>query len=118
MSSAVIRFSPAAAACDSDVRTKEKEDRFMQQLSRVPDEGLPQDEARAVDLSDGPASGPRIRIKDVAAAAGVSIKTVSRVINDEDHVSAVTRQAVEDAVLRLGYTRNEHAAALRRKSHP
>lgn len=54
-------------------------------------------------------------MKDVAAVAGVSVKTVSRVVNGEDQVSPVTRQAVEDAVLRLGYVRNEHAAALRRK---
>ncbi|RNM12820.1 LacI family DNA-binding transcriptional regulator [Nocardioides pocheonensis] len=53
-------------------------------------------------------------MKDVAAAAGVSIKTVSRVVNGEDQVSPGTRQVVEDAVLRLGYVRNEHAAALRR----
>ena len=54
-------------------------------------------------------------MKDVAAAAGVSIKTVSRVVNGEDQVSPGTKQVLEDAVVRLGYVRNEHAAALRRK---
>ena len=70
----------------------------------------------ALDGAPRPVPQPSVTIKDVAASAGVSIKTVSRVINREGHVSPVTRQVVEDAVLRLGYVRNEHAAALRRAS--
>jgi LacI family transcriptional regulator len=80
---------------------------------------MTRDEGLAVDRSEGPsASKPSMRMKDVAVTAGVSIKTVSRVTNDEDHVSPLTRPAVEDAVLLLGDTRNEHAAALRRKPTP
>lgn len=63
-----------------------------------------------------PASEPSVTIKDVALSARVSIKTVSRVINGEAHVSPITRRRVEAAVQRLGYVRNEHAAALRRAS--
>jgi AraC-like DNA-binding protein len=102
---------------ESYVPTTVKEGRTMQQLSRGSDQALPQDAAPSVDPSNGPVPKSRIRMKDVAAAAGVSIKTVSRVINGEGQVSPVKRQVVEDAVLRLGYVRNEHAAALRRASN-
>ena len=40
---------------------------------------------------------------DVAREVGVSMMTVSRVINDKGDVSAATRQRVLDAVERLGY---------------
>lgn len=45
----------------------------------------------------------RVRIEDVAEAAGVSMKTVSRVLNNEPNVSARTRRAVEEAVEKLQY---------------
>ena len=45
----------------------------------------------------------RVRIEDVAEAAGVSIKTVSRVLNNEPNVSAQTRSRVEAAVAKLEY---------------
>jgi LacI family transcriptional regulator len=53
-------------------------------------------------------------IKDVAALAEVSIKTVSRVLNDEPYVSYETQQRVHDAVKMLAYSRNEAAVRLRR----
>ena len=48
-------------------------------------------------------------IVDVAQLAGVSIKTVSRVANDEAHVSDATRRKVSDAIESLGYQADEHA---------
>jgi LacI family transcriptional regulator len=45
----------------------------------------------------------RKTIHDVAALAQVSIKTVSRVMNDEPSVRAETRQRVRDAMLSLNY---------------
>lgn len=45
-------------------------------------------------------------IEDVARLAGVSTATVSRSLNSPDRVRAKTRQAVERAVLELGYTPN------------
>lgn len=51
-------------------------------------------------------------IYDVAARAGVSIKTVSRVVNREANVSPALRQKVEDAVAALGYRRSLSARAL------
>ncbi|WP_172820017.1 LacI family DNA-binding transcriptional regulator [Cellulosimicrobium sp. I38E] len=48
------------------------------------------------------AGGRSVRLADIAARAGVSIKTVSRVVNDEPHVAAATRRLVEDAIAELG----------------
>ncbi len=52
-------------------------------------------------------------VKHVAAAAGVSLGTVSNVLNRPDRVSDATRQRVEDAMRRLGFVRNESARQLR-----
>jgi DNA-binding LacI/PurR family transcriptional regulator len=49
---------------------------------------------------------------DVARAAGVSQKTVSRVINDAPHVRADVRERVLAAVRELGYRPNTAARAL------
>ncbi len=60
----------------------------------------------------------RVRIEDVAEAAGVSIKTVSRVLNDEPNVSDATRERVREAVERLNYTPHPSARVLAgRKSY-
>jgi len=53
-----------------------------------------------------------VTIRDVAAEARVSIKTVSRVINGEKHVRAELRERVEDVVARLGYRPNTFARSL------
>jgi len=52
-------------------------------------------------------------MQDVALAAGVSIKTVSNVINDYPYVRDETRQRVLDAIATLGYTPNLSARSLR-----
>ncbi len=49
---------------------------------------------------------------DVAARAGVSHQTVSRVLNDSAHVSAITRTRVLAAIAELGYRRNQSARVL------
>jgi len=49
---------------------------------------------------------------DVAALAGVSIKTVSRVINHEPNVRAATQQRVEHAIAKLEYQPSEAARHL------
>jgi LacI family transcriptional regulator len=51
-------------------------------------------------------------IYDVAARAGVSIKSVSRVLNGEPNVSDDLRGKVEAAVASLGYRRNLSARSL------
>lgn len=54
----------------------------------------------------------RTRIEDVAAAAGVSMKTVSRVLNHEPNVREETRQRVLEAVSRLQYRPSHSARSL------
>jgi LacI family transcriptional regulator len=50
----------------------------------------------------------------VAEAAGVSLKTASRVLNGEPNVAAATRERVQDAATSLGFRRNAVAADLAR----
>ncbi|HKP08563.1 MAG TPA: LacI family DNA-binding transcriptional regulator [Microbacterium sp.] len=52
-------------------------------------------------------------LHDVARIAGVSIKTVSNVINDYPHIRPATRAKVEQAIAELGYTPNLTARNLR-----
>ncbi|MDT5030742.1 MAG: LacI family transcriptional regulator [Actinoplanes sp.] len=52
-------------------------------------------------------------VKDVAAAAGVSLGTVSNVMNRPEVVSPTTRERVERAMADLGFVRNESARQLR-----
>ncbi len=54
-------------------------------------------------LSDSPGDGRRSTIHDVAKAAGVSIKTVSRVARNEPRVSEPTRKKVLAAIEKLNY---------------
>lgn len=54
----------------------------------------------------------RPTVRDVAAAAGVSRGTVSRVINGGHWVSDDARAAVEAAIKATGYSLNQHARSL------
>src|SRR5262245_11224255 len=54
-----------------------------------------------------------VSVKDVALAAGVSLGTVSNVLNRPDRVSAKTRQRVLRAMAELNFVRNESARMLR-----
>lgn len=56
----------------------------------------------------------RPTMNDVARVSGVSLKSVSRVINDEVGASPETRERVLQAAAQLGYRRNDAAHALRR----
>jgi LacI family transcriptional regulator len=53
-------------------------------------------------------------MRDVAALAGVGLKTVSRVLNEEPNVSAATVERVRDAAQRLDYRLNLYAGDLKR----
>ena len=55
-------------------------------------------------------------MRDVAALAGVSLKTVSRVVNAEVGVSTDVRTRVERAIAQLGYQHNLAASNLRRSN--
>jgi LacI family transcriptional regulator len=52
-------------------------------------------------------------MSDVAAAAGVSLKTVSRVVNEEPGVRRETAEIVPQTIAQLGFRRNDLARALR-----
>lgn len=54
-----------------------------------------------------------VTLHDVARLSGVSIKTVSNVINDYPHIRPATREKVEKAIAELGYTPNLTARNLR-----
>jgi LacI family transcriptional regulator len=55
----------------------------------------------------------RASVKDVAAAAGVSVGTVSNVLNRPDSVAEKTRTKVEQAMAELNFHRNASARQLR-----
>ena len=55
---------------------------------------------------------PRPTIRDVARLAGVSIKTVSRVINDQQYVSADKRERVRQVMAEIGFQPSQAARAL------
>ncbi|WEV53085.1 LacI family DNA-binding transcriptional regulator [Bifidobacterium sp. ESL0704] len=55
-----------------------------------------------------------VTMREVAASAGVSIKTVSNVVNDYQFVSDTTRKKVNKAIDELGYVVNVSARNLRR----
>ncbi len=61
----------------------------------------------------------RPTVFDVAELAGVSIKTVSRVINDEPNVRTSTRDRVNRAISELDYQPSQAARNLaRQRSQP
>ncbi|GAB2536058.1 LacI family DNA-binding transcriptional regulator [Brachybacterium huguangmaarense] len=63
---------------------------------------------------DGAGTGARrVSIKDVAARAGVSWKTVSNVVNERPVVTPATRERVRAAIDELGYVPNHVARDLR-----
>jgi LacI family transcriptional regulator, repressor for deo operon, udp, cdd, tsx, nupC, and nupG len=51
-------------------------------------------------------------IREIAEKVGVSVTTVSRVLNDHPYVSEEKRKAVEQAIEQLNYTKNIHAVHL------
>ncbi|MBX5459219.1 MAG: LacI family DNA-binding transcriptional regulator [Thermogemmatispora sp.] len=58
----------------------------------------------------------RSTIAEIAARAGVSIPTVSRVLNNRPDVAPATRERVERVIREAGYVRSRVANALRRGS--
>jgi LacI family transcriptional regulator len=54
-----------------------------------------------------------ISVRDVAERAGVSVGTVSNVLNNPDKVSPATAERVQAAITELGFVRNDAARQLR-----
>lgn len=67
----------------------------------APKNNLPRNENRGVTIAD------------VAKAAGVSVPTVSRILNGKEYVAEETRQRVHEAIRALGYTPHTQARRLR-----
>src|SRR4051794_22923104 len=65
-----------------------------------------------MDLASVDTNGSPRTIRDIARLAGVSIATVSRVMNDRPDVATETREAVLEVVRRHGFTTNRSARAL------
>ena len=70
------------------------------------------DNAARVERSGGVRS---VSMTDVAQRAGVSQKTVSRVVRDEPNVTAAVRDRVNHAIQELGFRPNAAARALKMK---
>ena len=83
------------------------------------DDGPPANERLGATIALPSASAARwsrrgaAGVKEVAAEAGVSLGTVSNVLNRPHLVSAGTRTRVEQAIVSLGFVRNESARQLR-----
>jgi LacI family transcriptional regulator len=65
-------------------------------------------------VTEGLVPRQRPTMRDVAALSGVSIKTVSRVVNQESGVSADLIERVTEAARKLDYQRDLTASSLRR----
>src|SRR3954453_11856277 len=66
------------------------------------------------DTKPDPPFRPRATIRDIADLAGVSIATVSRVLNDRPDVAPDTRESVLQVVREQGFSLNRGARALSR----
>jgi LacI family transcriptional regulator len=62
---------------------------------------------------EGTVADTPVSIREVAALAGVSVGTVSNVLNRPDVVAELTRSRVQAAIKSLGFIRNESARQLR-----
>ena len=69
-------------------------------------------DVQTIQFGENPMS---VTIRDVAARAGVSLMTVSRVVNGSPNVSDTTRSRVLEAIEQLGYVPNELARGLSRQ---
>lgn len=63
----------------------------------------------------GPKKPMRPTTKDLAKAAGVSLATIDRVLNGRSGVRQKTVDAVNEAIVRIGFERNQVAATLARQ---
>jgi LacI family transcriptional regulator len=109
---------------DLDSRTRDRAPGLPPQIPRQPGEpaGLGDAESGAGGPEgSGLAAVPMMRggrgrptMKDVASRAGVALKTVSRVVNDEPGVTPETATRVRNAINELGFRRNDSARLLRK----
>jgi LacI family transcriptional regulator len=70
------------------------------------------EDGKSVMSADSSSTNRSLNLEDIAAQAGVSRSTVSRVINNDPHVSDATRKRVLAVIKRVGYAPNPAARAL------
>jgi LacI family transcriptional regulator len=70
------------------------------------------DDKKTIMSADSSSTSRSPNLEDIAAQAGVSRSTVSRVINNDPHVSDATRKRVLAVIKRVGYAPNPAARAL------
>ena len=88
----------------------------MNQTQTTAEQPAGREPAPTGETSQGrPSKGPgrRVTITDVARAAGVSIKTVSNVLNETGSMRPETRERVKAAMRDLGYRLNVSARAMK-----
>ncbi|PVE50341.1 LacI family DNA-binding transcriptional regulator [Rhizobium rhizogenes] len=68
--------------------------------------------AGAEALADVQDASSRVTIKDVAAAAGVSISTASKALNERGRMSGETRERIQAVAQKMGFRPNAMARAL------
>lgn len=88
----------------------------MVTASRQAARGIGAENEPSADDSDNVPTRPRITVREVAQAAGVSPMTVSRVLNRVPGAGLATRERVLREADRLGYRPNGLAKALRERS--
>ena len=54
-----------------------------------------------------------VSLKDISAACGVSVATVSKALNNQSDISAETKERVRRAAAEMGYMPNAAAIALK-----
>jgi LacI family transcriptional regulator len=69
--------------------------------------------AREADAETAPRAGGKVTITEIARQAGVSVPTVSRVVNGRSDVSPGTRARVEELLQRHGYRKRPSPAGTR-----
>lgn len=67
--------------------------------------------AHEVDTEGAPETGGRVTITEIARQAGVSVPTVSRVVNGRSDVSPTTRARVEELLRQYGYRKRPSTSA-------
>src|SRR3989442_3469061 len=108
---------PVSPRSDSALTTLSTYNMVLVQAQAQSIRGVPRDDPRQRRLTLPKAkagAGGRPTMREVAALAGVSLKTVSPVINTEPAVSADRRARVLGGIERLDYRHNHAASSLRR----
>src|SRR5436190_14846057 len=57
-----------------------------------------------------------VRLKDIAAHAGVSVMTISKALRDEPDVSEATKARIKSLALQMGYVPDSSAQGLRTRT--